>query len=123
MRSRYSAYVVKQYTYILDTYAAEQKAGLDTQTLAQSAAGTQWLRLDIQATSSTSNKAKVRFKAFYRDGEQFYLMHEDSSFILENNQWRYTQGEIQDDSGLLKPGRNDECVCGSQKKFKKCCGR
>lgn len=123
MRSRYSAYVIKDYPYILATYAAEQRVELSTEALAQSAGETQWLKLEVQEASTTANTARVRFKAFYRDQGQFYLMHEDSSFILEDNQWRYTQGQMQPDSGLLKPGRNDECLCGSQKKFKKCCGR
>ena len=25
--------------------------------------------------------------------------------------------------GLTSPGRNDECWCGSGKKYKQCCGR
>jgi uncharacterized protein len=25
--------------------------------------------------------------------------------------------------GKRRPGRNDPCICGSGKKFKKCCGR
>ena len=59
--------------------------------------------------------------------------------IFEKNGWKYTIGlekdkaeDISDLEILLNPpktvvtekkvGRNDPCICGSGKKYKKCCG-
>ena len=39
----------------------------------------------------------------------------------------YTEDEIEKDASRvvneIKIGRNDPCICGSGKKYKKCCGR
>ena len=37
--------------------------------------------------------------------------------------WRAARSAPQRRPGARKPGRNDPCLCGSGKKFKKCCGR
>ncbi len=123
MRSRFSAYVVKNYHYILQTYGLEQQKQLTISQLAESAKGTKWLGLDVLSHKSINQTAQVEFKAFYQIDAQFYLMHEISDFIFEQRQWRYTSGQILADSGEIFPKRNDPCVCQSNKKFKKCCGK
>ena len=118
MRSRYSAYVIGKYQYIYDTYAEKQKADLSVAEIENNAKGTDWLRLEVIASSDD----QVEFKAYYSADQQFFVMHETSSFVQENNGWKYDTGTIYPDSGAYKPGRNDPCLCGSGKKYKKCCG-
>lgn len=122
MRSRFSAYVVQDYHYILNTYALEQRAKLTVDTLAESASGTRWLSLQVLKHDTKSSVAQVEFKAFYQLEKTFYVMHEISDFQLEQGAWRYTSGVIQASSGELKVERNTPCLCNSGKKFKKCCG-
>lgn len=123
MRSRYSAYATGKYQYILDTYGKTQRAALTTEQLAQSAQGQTWCKLTIESSTLLESPQTVEFRAFYKDNDEFYCLHEISSFELENEQWRYVSGEVKADSGLFKLGRNDLCLCGSNKKFKKCCGK
>ncbi|MEC9085421.1 MAG: SEC-C metal-binding domain-containing protein, partial [Pseudomonadota bacterium] len=46
-------------------------------------------------------------------------LEERSDFSKENGRWFYREGETRE--GVLKPGRNDPCPCGSGRKFKACC--
>jgi SEC-C motif-containing protein len=121
MRSRFSAYVIKAYPYILQTYAPEQQANLSLVNLKQHAQDTQWLSLQVIQHNVNNNKAQVEFKAYYCEYKRFYVMHELSDFILLNDQWFYIAGVVQKDSGEYTPQRNSLCLCGSGKKFKKCC--
>lgn len=118
MRSRFSAYATKAYLYIIDTYAAEQRAHLSLDVISAHDEGTNWKRLEVINASSS----QVEFKAFYIRAGKFYCMHERSEFVKENHRWRYLKGDIQSDSGKVELGRNSECLCGSGKKFKRCCG-
>ena len=123
MRSRYSAYVIKNYHYILNTYATAQRTRLTVSELTHSAQDTQWLSLHVIAHHPQLKTAQVEFKAFYQLNHDYYVMHEVSDFVYEAGKWLYTKGEIQKGSGEFFPERNSQCLCGSGKKFKKCCGK
>ncbi|MDO6710486.1 MULTISPECIES: YchJ family protein [Aliiglaciecola] len=118
MRSRYSAYAKNNYQYILDTYAKASRQNLSIKDLQQSDNETQWLSLEIVNCPSENI---VEFKAYSRSDKTFYLLHEVSNFMLENEHWVYVDGEIKDDTGQVQLNRNDQCLCGSGKKYKKCC--
>lgn len=115
MRSRYSAYATQNYGYILATYTDAERQKLSIEELSQSDLKTQWAHLTIVA----SNGHQVEFKAFYQVGQDYYVLHELSDFVLENQQWRYSHGEIKA-AEKLTLSRNDLCFCGSGKKFKRC---
>jgi SEC-C motif-containing protein len=123
MRSRFTAYAIKNYQYILETYSPATRIELTISQLVTSARDTQWLSLRVLAHSCNATTAKVEFKAFYQVRDSFYMMHELSNFIHEMGRWWYTDGVMQRDSGEYTPERNSQCLCGSTKKFKKCCGR
>ncbi|MBC3764264.1 YchJ family protein [Neptunicella marina] len=102
MRSRYSAYVVKQYQYIFNTYSAKHPdRPLSVDELREHANGTTWLGLKIEKTSVAGDTGEVEFRAMYQVDNQLYQLHELSQFIKENHQWRYLSGRIFDDSGRL----------------------
>ncbi len=67
------------------------------------------------------NKTVVEFTAYYFENKSMYQLHETSNFIVEDGKWRYHDGELHEDCGKIKYGRNLPCVCGSNKKFKQCC--
>ena len=122
MRSRFSAYCVGAYQYILDTYHASTQPSISAQSLAQEDSATQWLTLDVIESINSGQTATVCFKAYRQHNGEFYCLHENSRFVLEDNRWLYVDGDILADTGSFKPGRNDQCICGSGKKFKRCCG-
>ena len=134
MRSRYAAYVLGDYSYILATYATAPRQQLTVQALAESAADTRWLGLTVLAASpittapstpSQNNsqclQGEVEFKVFYAENKRVYCLHERSVFIQESGYWRYLDGTMGDANGEVLLKRNDKCVCGSNKKYKQCC--
>ena len=119
MRSRYSAYVSKNYDYVLKTYTASKRADLTVSALEESASGTTWLHLDVLQTDTNH----VEFRAWYAERRKTGVLHETSLFLKENDCWRYDSGKLHDDTGTVKISRNDPCFCQSGKKFKVCCQR
>ena len=121
MRSRYSAYVVRDVAYILRTWhPSTRPARLDPHTIPS------WSGLEIigAETMDDPGRATVEFKARAMASGRMVLLHEKSRFVRENGQWLYVDGKLRQsaDQAAAKPGRNSPCPCGSGKKFKKCCG-
>ena len=122
MRSRFTAYEVKNYEYILHTYTSAKRTKLTASELSDSAQDTQWLSLKVIAHHTKKHTAQVEFKAYYKVYNTYYVMHELSGFIFESGKWLYSHGVMQKGSGVFSPERNSQCLCRSGKKFKKCCG-
>ena len=130
MRSRYSAFALGKFDYIADT----QKLAHDTTTsgddIADSNDQTEWLKLDILETQDGEpehNTGMVAFIAHFKDGPRSGQLQERSLFEKIDGTWFYVAGEheVNTSSQLVtsaKVGRNDPCLCGSGKKYKKCCG-
>ncbi|MDD5372138.1 MAG: YchJ family metal-binding protein [Sulfurimonas sp.] len=114
MRSRYSAYVLGDAKYILDTTVKEKRFYDELEPIKEFSKSVTWLGLFVVYAKDNI----VEFKAYYKDNEGIKLQHERSSFIFEDGVWFY-------DNGLFlntKIQRNDSCPCKSGKKYKKCCG-
>jgi SEC-C motif-containing protein len=122
MRSRYSAYAIKDADYIYNTYSKtvySQNSLLDIKEWAEQC---QWYKLEVIATELTDTQEQfVEFKACYIQGGNSYLMHEKSRFLKEDKQWRYVDGDIIEHGQVKKLNRNESCPCGSGKKYKRCC--
>jgi SEC-C motif-containing protein len=116
MRSRFTAYVIKDYQYILQTYTSAQRTKLTINELADSAQDTLWLSLQVLAHHCQENTAQVEFKAFYQVDNRYYVMHELSNFIFEADKWLYTNGVMQKGSGEFTPEQNGQCLCVIGKK-------
>lgn len=131
MRSRYSAYKAKNSQYIYDTYVETTRKAQSLDEISQWAQQTEWLKLTVLTSENiTINQFKtdtntalptVHFQALYFDKQHFCLMEEKSRFNIENNQWRYLDGDIIHHHSLPTPKRNAPCLCLSGKKFKQCC--
>ncbi|TPV59808.1 hypothetical protein FJ444_06500 [Aestuariibacter sp. GS-14] len=120
MRSRYSAYCLQNWPYILNTYAEKTRSTLTEAMLAEHADEQTWLHLTIHARDGLGPE-QVDFSAYYAISKQCYVLHETSDFIKENGCWRYVTGLLHQDTGKLSTGRNDPCFCNSGKKYKQCC--
>ncbi|MCE9687684.1 YchJ family protein [Shewanella sp. AS16] len=119
MRSRYAAFALKKFDYILASQHPEFLAGLTLAELAREPSPN-WLGLDVMGSSQEQDRGEVSFKAWYRLDGRLEVIHEHSLFVREQGRWYYTQGE---QLPAKLPGRNDPCVCHSGKKFKQCCAR
>ena len=122
MRSRYSAFCIKDIEYLISTrYPSKQEIN-EREVLAQTINETQWLGLKILKTNQgqiNQGFGYVEFVAFYKNNK-IEQLHENSKFIYENGQWYYFDGVILE---ALKFARNELCWCGSKKKYKRCHGK
>lgn len=125
MRSRYTAYVVRNVDYLLKTWhPSTRPAAIDPATIPD------WVGLHIVRTEKgmeTDNAGVVEFKAAFFSRPKIRHLHETSRFVKEDGQWLYVDGDMIDDTQSAAPraagvGRNEPCPCGSGRKFKKCCG-
>jgi SEC-C motif-containing protein len=131
MRSRYSAYVVKNIGHIDQTQLTVKNEVFDKEEALKWAESSEWLGLNIKKThkgQSSDQTGTVEFVAHYKDkasGTELHH-HETSLFAKEEGEWKFKEGQIHGAQPVkrLEPkiGRNDPCSCGSGKKFKKCCG-
>ena len=115
MRSRYSAFALQLADYLTHTWHPQTRP----QQL-QLEADTEWLQLQVLSSSQDAERGQVRFIATFREGKEWLQLSENSQFLQLQGRWYYLDGDAR--FSTLKPGRNDACVCGSAKKFKKCCG-
>lgn len=91
MRSRYSAFVMRNEPYLLATWHPTQRPrsiDFDPQQ--------KWLGLKIvDARTTGENTAEVEFIARYRiGGGSAARLHERSRFVKEDDRWLYVDGDI-----------------------------
>jgi SEC-C motif-containing protein len=114
MRSRFSGFALRLTDYVL----ASWHPGTRPSTLNLNDTP-DWAALRILDSSQTGNRGQVHFQAIYRLHPGWGCLQEQSQFVREDGRWYYLQGQPHE--GILKPGRNDSCPCGSGRKFKVCC--
>lgn len=116
MRSRYSAYVLKNSPYLRESgHSSTRPTDLDI-----SNDDTRWQQLviiNVQQGGEGDSEGVVEFVAVYQGGQ----LHERSRFVQEKGCWRYLDGEQLPPLKVNPPGRNTPCPCGSGRKFKHCC--
>ena len=95
MRSRYSAYVLKDDAYLISTWQTDKRP---SEPLLDSNDTTQWLELRVKNfhESTDHQSATVEFIAIYKINGKAHRLHEMSQFIKENNQWVYVDGIFPD---------------------------
>lgn len=133
MRSRYTAFVLRDAAYLLSTWdPAHRPAELDLR-----ADPTEWLGLQIVGTEAggeADQRGRVEFVARFRTRGTEQALHENSRFRRHGERWLYVDGEIERSDALDRgrgsgltgpagPGRNAPCPCGSGQKWKRCCGK
>ena len=130
MRSRYSAYVKKQISYLGESLHPEHREDWSEEETKRWADNSEWLSLDIIATEKGSEKddyGVVEFAASYKEKDKTSRHHEVSQFQKIDGRWYYVDGMTPKPETVRnaapKVGRNSPCICGSGKKYKKCCGK
>ena len=118
MRSRYSAYVLDDADYLSQTWHRDyrpRKLTIDP--------GIHYIGLTIIASDQRDAQATVEFEARLLVDGRVEALHEKSRFVRARGRWLYTDGDALAPSFTpWKPARNQDCPCGSGKKFKRCCG-
>lgn len=120
MRSRYSAYVLGEIDYLIQTTLPAQQAGLDRAGIQLWSQQSQWLDLTVESEQSLPGKPPhglVTFVARWQDAHGEHSHRERSAFVQHAGRWYFIDPTVP-----LKAGRNDPCLCDSGKKTKKCCG-
>lgn len=124
MRSRYTAYFLGgQGAYLLKTWFPVTASGVTAEELSQRTL--QWQGLDILSASQDADSGQVEFIARYQDAEgKPGQLHEKSVFQRVAGRWFYVGGEVSNQAGQsASVGRNEPCPCGSNRKYKHCCGK
>ncbi|MEI6895789.1 MAG: YchJ family metal-binding protein [Colwellia sp.] len=128
MRSRFSAYAIKNSQYIFATYGAKQQLNLSVTDIQSWADECVWIALVIHETSVST----VDFSAYYVLDNSLYELREKSNFMLEQDQWRYIDGDVTVNNEITTIKQNEPCPCNQystawsakkNKKFKHCCGK
>ena len=113
MRSRYSAYILKNEDYLLKSWHESTRP----ESLDLKADSTQWKKLKIISAS----ESKVIFVAFFTqdtlNNEKKYALTESSNFVKDDH-WQYIDG---DEVKTIQLTKNMSCPCQSGKKYKRCC--
>jgi len=94
MRSRYSAYVLKNADYLLSTWYKSTRP----KSLCFSQENVIWQNLEILQTkkgSAKDEKGRVEFKAFYVENTQMRVLHEVSRFKKIAGCWFYVDGVLE----------------------------
>lgn len=142
MRARYCAHTLNLVDFVVDTYHPSCDAEHEREGIAESI-DSDWCNLEVLETSINTDNTEgfVTFNAYFNENGEQYCLAEKSRFVFESGLWYYIDGEFPEGAPAedepvvaavdprlnqavseLKVGRNDPCICGSGKKFKKCCG-
>ena len=123
MRSRFSAFYLANYQYILNTELPSKQKNAELTELTKDQSGITWIQLSIHRTAAGSQQdtnGMVEFSAFFNENNQFYELRETSQFTNEHGCWFYLEGQSDIRAINLTFKRNDPCWCHSGKKYKKC---
>ncbi len=139
MRSRYTAYVVKNWDYLTATVLPEERRPGMAKAYALGQEDIQWMQLEILGLKNggrEDGEGEVTFAARYLEKGAGKTLSETSRFVKENGRWYYSEkrsvkSAVRQAAPSSKPivrpgekvGRNDPRPCRSGKKHKKCCGK
>jgi SEC-C motif-containing protein len=91
MRSRYSAFVLGLYPYLLETWHTTTRPA----ELQPNEAGLRWLGLQIKRHEVLdAEHARVEFVARSKLGGRAHRLHELSRFVREDGRWLYVDGDL-----------------------------
>ena len=130
MRARYSAYVTGNVAFLGKSLVSADQGSFDAEGARTWSEKADWQALEIVSTERGQlgdTDGIVEFVARYGIDDVEQAHHERAKFVRESGAWRYAGGRVIGVDPYRreapKVGRNDPCVCGSGRKYKKCCGR
>ncbi|MFD1294181.1 YchJ family protein [Lutibacter holmesii] len=86
MRSRYSAFVLANVTYLQKSHHSSTRPNKqEKRDIEKWTKSVQWLQLDVL----NSSEHTVEFKAYFQENGLVQVIHENSKFCKEHNHWVY----------------------------------
>lgn len=128
MRSRYTAYTQSNIDYISNTMRGRVADNFNPTSAKDWSGRVEWLQLVVAKAKSEGDTGYVEFVVYFKEHGKKHAMHEISEFKLQDGRWYYVDGkdpenlDHQFNAIKNRVGRNEPCICGSGKKYKKCCG-
>lgn len=92
MRSRYTAFVLGNGNYLMDSHHSSTRPISEKMEIENWAKSVKWLKLEILNTSNgkeDNDEGNVEFKAHFKEGFRKKVIHENSKFIHEYGKWVY----------------------------------
>lgn len=128
MRARYVAFKLGNLDFIEATCTEEGLESLNRFEMEKSIPHTDFQNFELLDTSSggpEDDKGTVRFAFRYKFKGKEMAQSEIAHFRRIDGRWLYDYSEVNPKPAPVRVesvGRNDPCTCGSDKKYKKCCG-
>jgi SEC-C motif domain protein len=93
MRSRYTAFSMKNMSYIQETMDPQVRLEFDMKANEEWAQSSQFLKLEVIQTSQEGNKGQVEFKAWFKTGDgPEQVHHEHAKFRKQAGVWYFKDG-------------------------------
>ena len=89
MRSRYSAYVLRNEAYLQASWHPDTRPA---SAVLEDGDGVKWLGLDVLRHAQDGDQATVEFVARYKLGGRARRLHEVSRFVQVDGRWLYVDG-------------------------------
>ncbi|AEH00958.1 MULTISPECIES: YchJ family protein [unclassified Lacinutrix] len=92
MRSRYSAFVLADGNYLMQTHHASTRPISEKKAIVKWAKSVEWIKLEVLESNKglkNNTEGTVTFNAYFFENGKVDVIHEKSAFIKENNTWYY----------------------------------
>lgn len=95
MRSRYSAFCVKNIAYLMNTTDPQTRMSFDFEATKEWAQSASFLKLEVLRSSEEGTKGVVEFKAHYQMPQHPpEVHHEISKFRKQAGRWFFREGKV-----------------------------
>jgi len=96
MRSRYVAFILKNFDYLILTHDPQTRQSFDLKTNVEWANTVKFTGLEIIHSEEVGNKGLVEFKAHFQDHstQVNHVHHEISKFRKQSGLWYFREGKI-----------------------------
>lgn len=94
MRSRYTAFCLKNLDYIVETTDPQARFDMDTAGTEEWMKGAEFTKLDVISSSNEGNKGTVEFKAHFKMNGADHVHHEVSKFRKQSGTWYFRDGRV-----------------------------
>jgi SEC-C motif-containing protein len=92
MRSRYSAFVLANGSYLMDSHHSSTRPVKERKSIEAWAKSVSWIRLEVldrEKGGVNDQKGTVTFNAYFFENGKVDVIHEKSEFVKENGLWMY----------------------------------
>ncbi len=96
MRSRYVAFILKNFDYLTETHDPQTRQHFDLKTNVEWANTVKFTGLEIIHSEEVGNKGLVEFKAHFQDlsTQESHVHHEISKFRKQGGIWYFREGKL-----------------------------